>query len=87
MGCNATRKIRETPASLNVFAHLAAPSSSPVARVENSGYAGSAATGLYPALRDGQFVLTAEEAAGHVARRRKDLDAALTKEEQVCVRV
>ncbi|CAN0036267.1 unnamed protein product, partial [Hapterophycus canaliculatus] len=52
------------------------------ARVENSGYAGSAATGLYPALTDGQFVLTAEEASGHLARRRKDLDAALTKEEQ-----
>lgn len=28
-------------------------------------------------------MLTTEEAAGHVARRRKDLDAALTKEEQV----
>ncbi|CAM9600857.1 unnamed protein product [Pylaiella littoralis] len=47
-------------------------------RVENARYAGSAATGLYPALMDGQFALPADGAAGHVARRRKDLDSALS---------
>ncbi|CAM9147425.1 unnamed protein product [Ectocarpus sp. 8 AP-2014] len=52
-------------------------------RVENSGYMGSAATGLYPALTDGQFVLRSEDAAGHIASRRSDVDVGLTEAEKV----
>ncbi|CAN0134525.1 unnamed protein product [Ectocarpus fasciculatus] len=51
-------------------------------RVENSGYMGSAATGLYPALTDGQFVLRSEDAAGHIASRRRDVDVGLTEAEK-----
>lgn len=51
--------------------------------MENTRYAGSAATGLFPALMDGQFVLPAEGTAGHVARRRADVDSALSKEQKV----
>ncbi|CBJ32432.1 Sorting and Assembly Machinery 35kDa protein [Ectocarpus siliculosus] len=52
-------------------------------RVENSSYMGSAATGLYPALTDGQFVLRSEDAAGHIASRRSDVDVGLTEAEKV----
>eukprot|EP00903_Cladosiphon_okamuranus_P009979 g9465.t1 len=51
-------------------------------RVENTRYAGSAATGLFPALMDGQFVLPSEDTAGHVARRRADLDSSLGAKEK-----
>ncbi|CAN0606767.1 unnamed protein product, partial [Ectocarpus sp. 12 AP-2014] len=43
---------------------------------------GSAATGLYPALTDGQFVLRSEDAAGHIASRRRDVDVGLTEAEK-----
>ncbi|CAN0594934.1 unnamed protein product, partial [Laminaria digitata] len=46
--------------------------------VENSSYVGSAASGLYPAVMDGQFVVPADDATGHVSRRRRDLDANLS---------
>ncbi|CAM9131576.1 unnamed protein product [Ectocarpus sp. 6 AP-2014] len=52
-------------------------------RVENSSYMGSAATGLYPALTDGQFVLRSEDAAGHITSRRSDVDVGLTEAEKV----
>eukprot|EP00752_Nemacystus_decipiens_P005712 g5170.t1 len=51
-------------------------------RVENTRYAGSAATGMFPALMDGQFMLPGEDTAAHVARRRTDLDSALGPEEK-----
>lgn len=52
-------------------------------RVENSRYPGSASTGLYPALLDGQFMLPGAEASHHVAKMRRDLDQNLTREEKV----
>eukprot|EP00904_Undaria_pinnatifida_P012904 jgi/Undpi1/8744/HiC_scaffold_25.g11206.m1 len=51
-------------------------------RVENSRYAGSAASGLYPALMDGNFVLPGENATLHVSRRRINLDAKLSEGEK-----
>ena len=44
---------------------------------------GSAASGLYPAVMDGQFVVPAEDATGHVSRRRIDLDAHLSDGDRV----
>lgn len=52
-------------------------------RVENSRYMGSASTGLYPALVDGQFMVPGDHAPKHMSRTRKDLDRNLTREEKV----
>lgn len=44
---------------------------------------GSAASGLYPAVMDGHFVVPGEDATGHVSRRRRDLDANLSDGDRV----
>lgn len=68
----------------DTFVYIPPHTRSPMApRVENSSYMGSAATGLYPALTDGQFVLHSEDAAGHIASRRRDVDVGLTEAEKV----